>query len=555
MPVDYEVMLSSVNEARHRIMDCIREIEHHSEAGRSEKHPRGRLFGPDIDLLLGIIGNLDAIEEFCRSGKAQLSNTPALLLVGDAGVGKTHLFCRVAEERTQRGLPAILLLGEHFTSARNPWDQILSLLGLDCERDAFLGALDAAGEAHRCRTLILIDALNESQDPSVWRSHLPGMLKALEPYPWVGIAVSVRSCYEKRVIPQGLSARQIVRIEHYGFAGHEEEAIEAIFSKVGIVHPGAPVLYPVFHNPSLLKLAVEDANRKQEFLPPGIAGITSVIDHYIDSVDGKLAVGHDFDPEANVVRRGLFALAELMVEQDSEWLTREEARRALDAVHPSAGFEKSLLNQLISEGLLREGKVPLGPGGQTCSSVHLSYQLLSDHLIAEYLIDQHVDADKPSKAFDEDGPLRQLVADEDACRRNRGVIEALSIQVPERLNLELFELAPHCAGFEPICDAFIESIIWRHPQACRRRETLDYTREQILPDPWACRRFLEALISVASNPEHPYNADFLHEQGMVEGPVRRLIMWAWSDKDRSSVPDEALRLWGTTLAWFLTTPN
>jgi hypothetical protein len=42
---------------------------------------------------------------------------------------------------------------------------------------------------------------------------------------------------------------------------------------------------------------------------------------------------------------------------------------------------------------------------------------------------------------------------------------------------------------------------------------------------------------------------------MVEGPVRRLIMWAWSDKDRSSVPDEALRLWGTTLAWFLTTPH
>jgi hypothetical protein len=277
----------------------------------------------------------------------------------------------------------------------------------------------------------------------MWKSHLPGMLKAPEPYPWVGIAVSVRSCYEKRVIAQGLSARQLVRIEHYGFAGHGEEAVEAIFSKVGIVHPGAPVLYPVFHNPSLFMLVVEGAeNRRQKSLPPGIEGIKSVIDYYIDSVNGKLAVGLDFDPEANVIRRALFALAELMVEQDSEWLTREEARRALDAVHPSAGFEKSLLNQLISEGLLREGKVSIGPGGQTCNSVHLSYQLLSDHLIAEYLIDQHVDADEPSRAFDEDGPLSRLVSDEDACHRNRGVIEALSIQIPERLNLELFELAP-----------------------------------------------------------------------------------------------------------------
>lgn len=58
--------------------------------------------------------------------------------------------------------------------------------------------------------------------------------------------------------------------------------------------------------------------------------------------------------------------------------------------------------------------------------------------------------------------MRQLVVDEDACCRNRGVIEAPSIQAPERLNLELFELASYCAGFEPIREAFIESIIWRH---------------------------------------------------------------------------------------------
>jgi hypothetical protein len=280
----------------------------------------------------------------------------------------------VAEERTERGLPTILLLGEHFSSASDPWDQILSLLGLDYERDAFLGALDAAGEANRCRTLILIDALNESQDSSMWKNHLLGMLKTLEPHPWVGIAVSVRSCYEERVIRQSPPAEQIVHVEHYGFAGHEEEAIEAIFSKAGVVHPGVPALYPVFRNLALLMLVVEGAkNRKQKSLPPGIEGVTSVIDYYIDSVNYKLAADLDFDPEANVIRRALLALAELMVEQDKEWLRREEARRALDAVHPSAGFEKSLFNQLISKGLLTEVNAPDGPGGQRCNRVRLSY--------------------------------------------------------------------------------------------------------------------------------------------------------------------------------------
>lgn len=575
-PVDHASILASVKKARDSITQCRRRMEHYGETRRREGYPRIRIFHPEIDHLHDIMDSLDAIDQFCCSEKAKLSNTPALLFVGDAGTGKTHMFCRAAEERTKRGLPTILVLGEHFTSASDPWDQILSLLGLDCERDAFLGALNAAGEANRCRTLILIDALNESQDPSKWKSHLSGMLKALEPYPWVGIAVSVRSCYEERAIPPSLSAEQIVRIEHHGFAGHEEEAIEAIFSKAGIVHPGVPALYPVFHNPALLMLVVEGAkNRKQKSLPPVIEGITSVIDYYIDSVNDRLAVSLDFDPEANLIRCGLLSLAELMVEQDSEWLTREEARRALDTVHPSAGFEKSPFNQLISEGLLTEVNAPVGPGGQRCNRVRLSYQLLSDHLIAEYLMDRYVDAGEPSRAFDEGGPLRQLVADKDACWCNRGVIEALSIQAPERLNLELFELAPHCAGFGPIREAFIESIVWRHPQACRRDETLDYIRKQVLPDSGACSRFLEALVTVAPNPEHPYNAGFLHkslmqyelpdrdafwstfvhEQGMVEGPACRLVKWAWSDKDRSSVPDDTLRLWGTTLAWFLTTPN
>lgn len=71
------------------------------------------------------------------------------------------------------------------------------------------------------------------------------------------------------------------------------------------------------------------------------------------------------------------------------------------------------------------------------------------------------------------------------------------------------------------------------------------------------QRFVEALVAVAPNPEHPYNADslhdnlieyelpdrdtfwstFLHERGIVKGPIRRLIMWAWSDRDRSPVSE------------------
>ncbi len=85
------------------------------------------------------------------------------------------------------------------------------------------------------------------------------MLKALKSYLWVGIAVSVRSCYEERVIHLSLPGERMIRVEHYGFARYEEEAIEAIFSRAGIMYPGVPVFYPVFRNPLLPMFVVEGA--------------------------------------------------------------------------------------------------------------------------------------------------------------------------------------------------------------------------------------------------------------------------------------------------------
>lgn len=83
------------------------------------------------------------------------------------------------------------------------------------------------------------------------------------------------------------------------------------------MHPGVPAFYPVFHKLALIMLVVESGkNRKQESLPPGSEGITSVIDYYIHSVNDRLAVSLDFDPEPNLIRCGLLAFAELIVKQN-----------------------------------------------------------------------------------------------------------------------------------------------------------------------------------------------------------------------------------------------
>ena len=106
-----------------------------------------------------------------QSTEYLLANTPALLLVGKGGTGKTHLFCDVANHRISRGLPRVLLLGGHFKDSE-PWAQIIGLLGLSCTKEQFLGALQTAAQAKGTRALILIDALNEGEGKKLWKKHL-----------------------------------------------------------------------------------------------------------------------------------------------------------------------------------------------------------------------------------------------------------------------------------------------------------------------------------------------------------------------------------------------
>ena len=53
-----------------------------------------------------------------------------LHVLGGAGDGKTHLACHVCHERTEAGLPALLILGIHFTDRRPLTEQLRGILDI-----------------------------------------------------------------------------------------------------------------------------------------------------------------------------------------------------------------------------------------------------------------------------------------------------------------------------------------------------------------------------------------------------------------------------------------
>ncbi len=515
------------------------------------------------------------LKDFALSSEALLSNVPALLIVGKAGNGKTHLFCDVAKQRISSGFPTVLLLGGQFNKDE-PWSQIIKLLGLSCTKEKFLGALEAAAQARGARAIILIDALNEGEGMDIWHKHLAGMLTSLSRCPWIGIAVSVRTPYESIVIPEGLVPDRLIREEHFGFTDHEYQATKTFFDHYGIERPSIPLLVPEFQNPLFLKLfCLGLKNRGLTRVPPGLRGITAVLKFFVESVNEKLSKPEylDFDPKSRAVQGAVEKIAEAMADKGSLWLPREEVQNIVNSLLPRGGYERSLFRHMISEGLLAEDRFRVGDQ-EWCEGIHFSYERFADHLIAKHLLDKYLDSECPLDSFQSDQPLGLFVRDERACWQNRGLIEAFSIQIPEIIKKELPEIAPYCADYQPIQEAFIESLIWRDPEAITDA-TLDYINTHIVRYEYTTNIFLNALLTVASNPDHPYNADFLHKKLMKfelperdawwsiflhyqygeQGAVDRFVDWAWSPEDKSHINDESIRLCAIALAWFLTTSN
>ncbi len=563
------------------IEDVLHELAQKAHDGKSDetKEKAGKYSREDLGYarhsLWRIEEKLRDLEAFVESDVAKLANTPVLILIGSAGTGKTHLFSDAARQHVAAGSPAVLLLGNKFRN-EEPWGQILRMLGLSCTRDEFLGALESAAQLSGRRTLLFIDALNEGEDRSMWESHLPSMLACLSHHPWIAIAVSVRSSYENLVIPDSLVPDRAVRAVHVGFADQEYQAAKAYFDFYGIELPAVPILTPEFQNPLFLRCFCRGLrNRRLTRIPTGIRGISSVFDFFLSSVNEKLArpTFLDYDEKSRLVSQATQKIAELISERASHAIPREEARVICDELLPDRSFENSLFRHLLSEGVLTE-TVCNADSAQHQEMITFSYERLADHLVMRELLDKHVDRDNPTASFDRGMPLGECFADEMACWQNRGLAEALAIQGPEILGMEIFELIPATQDAHPICEAFIESLLWRDPKTVSDR-CLPYINEHIIGEQDLERKLLNAFLTISPNPEHPFNADFLHSHLMSlelpdrdvqwsiflydeygeKGSVDRLIDWAWSEIAKSHLSDESIRLVGKVLVWFLTTSH
>ena len=587
-PIPYDSIkseLKCVDEVVREISDQLYEWRKEAENAKKEKGDKvdyySRPYNNELHELQELSRAIDDFHYFLDSEVCMLANHPYLILVGSAGIGKSHAIADIVSERKSNNKTSLLLLGENFSTNEMPWTQILrNQLRFDGNEDVLLGALNAKAESQQSRIIIFIDALNEGNGRRVWTKKLKSFIRSFHRFPWLGLIVSIRDSFENLIAPESEIDESIAsRIYHPGFEGLEYEASIHFFKHYDIIPPGSPLLHPEFQNPLFLKLFCEGLKKRGlKQVPDGYQGISAIIENYLEGVEEKLAQPDELDYDINLklLRRAIDGILVKMVEDGEDHLPYETGEEiASDTFFGKCGsYDKQYLKRLISEGVINEDLY--WKERKHYDGIHFAYQRFQDHLIVSSLLDKYLDTSNPNESF-ESGPLRDLLKDESEASFNKNLIEALSVQVPERVGKELHEIAPFASNYYATASAFIDGLMWRRTDTIGE-DSRKYVNEVLVPNRNLFYQFLEMSISMATKPNFYFNADrlhkFLYQQSLTErdawwttwlqdkygehsgyNSVKRLIDWAWNEDSKTEVSDESARLAAVMLAWFLASSN
>lgn len=583
--INYRILEKTLYECQNladEIDSALYKLRQEWEMNKPTPQYQSRPFATEMSDLQKLIDEIYTFYKFFDGPECTLSNLPICIVTGEAGAGKSHLLADIVEKRASRKQLSLLLLGESFTTKASPWSQILQhqLLKTNIDELTFLGALNAKAESHGSRLIIFIDALNEGEGRFIWPSKLESFIKLLEHYPFLGLVLSIRDSFVELIAPETLIHQKLaVRVKHIGFAEASYEASVMFFKYYGIIQPGSPLLNPEFQNPLFLKLFCQSLQKRGlSTIPPGYNGITVIIDFYLEGINYKLAQATEweFDDKLKLVRKAVQNSVRQMVADNTDHLSYESASEIVEEVFKGkCAHPQPFLKRLISEGVFNEDLF-WDDNGESYYVVYFAYQRFQDHIVASMLLDLYLDDKRPEISFSS-GKLFELVKDYRALSIYNNLIEALSIQLPERIGMELFEVAPFCKMYHPVAEAFIKSLVWRKEDTITQM-TKNFVNEVVMPDEDLFDQFLDTVISTTMKPGYYFNADSLHQYlstfkmqerdlqwttwlqdkygpGSQQNAIKRLVDWAFDVDAVANIDDASIFLGVITMAWFLCSCN
>ena len=515
--------------------------------------------------------------DFINDGvKIDLFSTPRMILKGEAGIGKTHLLCDYANSRINFGKPTLIFLSDELASIEdtNPTVCMAKLMGYTTSSD-FLKDLKSLANSSPDRVCLIIDAINEA-DAIKW-----SQLSELFDIKGLSLAISVRNGYEK-MIP---NRKRYSTIEHFGFSEMEWAAVSTFFKHYKMKMPEIPIINPEFRNPLFLMIFCEAYANTPNKTFKG-KGATHVFEQYVIKQSKKITkeLNINLDEKNYLWWNVIKQIGIWMGQNKTSVISHYKILKIIEAAPKLSSHASELLKLMEKYGLLL--KYPRY-GKRVEYKYKFTYNRFSDHLIVRSLLTENkINSKVDAQNFFADGTF----LDENI--HNVGLLEALSIQIPERCKKDKVEfvwvIPEKYRDDYRIKTAFLNGVKWRDVELDgfdKKTEKASYINESQIKEyintyvndsVYDLYQVMDCLFDVAVVPNHPLNALRLHEilnrTNLAErdswfqsymlnatseqgNAISRIQSWSISKLPKDISDPKAILLTGMTLAWTLSSTD
>lgn len=477
------------------------------------------------NLVADLYAMLDALEQLSNSVQARV-----IAVLGEAGGGKSELAVRLTCQSADHP-GGVLLLGRDFHAGQT-LDQLAAafkIAGRPVQTfEQLVDALDSAGQRLGSRIPIVVDGLNESEDPKAWKVALSRAQEILKRAPYVLLIVTLRNPFADECLPK--DAQQV---ELSGFTYDPESAIRAYFSYYKIDAVDADLPIDLLTHPLTLRIFCEVANPHRAQIV-GVAALprslTALFEAYFEGVSERIA---DLSPpNARVypdeVRQALDNMAAHMWGKHLRSIERNQAH---GVIGHTGSWHTSLLRSLESEGVVvRTAETP-GTDGFA-----FAYDLMAGYLFARSLLrDPNIvqwlsSTDAQTKLAGNGGVAHPLAWD--TFRALAGLFPRNSVQ-----RKQLWEVVPEGLRLSALALAI------RADPSDIDRETVENFAKAMRADESFAKRAFKELQSTRASTAHPFDSTFLDRVlGEMSNTERDLSWSSWLLDHEEAITHDINRL-------------
>ena len=476
-------------------------------------------------LAANLVADIHAVSSTLRNLERSIG-VRAVAVLAAAGEGKSELAVKVTQP--DGDFPGgVLLLGKNLHVDHGPDDLVsaFKISGKPAESfDRLVEAVDAAGQRAGKRIPIVIDGLNEAEDPRNWKDELSRADEILKDFPYVLLVVTLRNEFAQMCLPE-----EFPQVEHNGFQEDPQTAIDKYFEYYKIDATDADLPIEFLQHPLTLRIFCEVANpRRQhlvgvEALPSSLA---SLFEAHFNKVAERVA---ELSPTAHriyqdEVQDALLTIAGLLWKGNARSVEFKAARTAVQDV---GRWDVSVIRALESEGVLV--RTTSEEGGQ---GIAFSYDLMAGHMMARHLLA------RPALAQwlqSDDGRAKFAFREPGSHTFASDVFHALVGLYPHRPDRR--QLWQELSDEKLVMNALL--LTTQSDPRHIGRETVERFARAMQESKRFAQIAFKRLWSTRAARAHPFDMEFLHGVLLVMPNTQRDLFWSeWVRESSKEIEDD-----------------